>query len=43
MSARAKADPLGGIIRIGQAFEILPFEPGQVDQHLLRRRLAGER
>ena len=31
-----------GIVEIGPALEILAFEPGQIDQHLLRRRLAGE-
>jgi hypothetical protein len=43
MPAGAKTDPLGGIIKIAQAFENTPFEPGQVDQNLLWRRLAGER
>ena len=43
MPAGPKADPLGGIIKIGLAFKIFPFEPGQVDQHLFGRRLAGER
>src|SRR5215510_15188191 len=43
MPAGAKANPLGGIVGVGLAFEILPFETRQIDQHLLRRRLAGER
>jgi hypothetical protein len=43
MPAGAKADSLRGIIEIRAAFEILLFEAGQIDQHLLRCRLAGER
>ena len=41
--AGAEADSLRGMIKIRPAFEILLFEAGQIDQHLLRCRLAGER
>src|SRR5262249_13264946 len=43
MPAGAEADPLRGIVGVGPALEILLFETRQIDQHLLRRRLAGER
>jgi hypothetical protein len=43
MPAGAEANPLGGIVGVGLAFEILPFETRQIDQRLRRRRLAGER
>ena len=35
VSAGAKADKLIGITQVGQALEILSFEPGHVDQQLL--------
>jgi hypothetical protein len=43
MPAGTEADPLFGIIELGQAFEIFAFEAGQIDQDLLGRRLAGQR
>ena len=42
MPAGPEADPLFGIVEIGPAFEIFAFEAGQIDQHLLWRRLAGK-
>ena len=43
MPAGAEADQLGGIVQVGPALEVFAFEPGRIDQHLLRGRLAGER
>ena len=43
MPAGAKADQLTGIIEIRLALEIFAFEPGRIDQHILGRRLAGQR
>src|SRR6266498_2699752 len=43
MPARAEADELGRIAHVGPPLAILPLEPGQVDQHGLRGRLAGQR
>ena len=40
VSAGAKTDQLVGVTQIGQTLEILSFEPGQVNQHLFRSRLA---
>ena len=42
MPAGAKGDPLFGVVEIRPALEIFAFEPGQIDQHLLGRRLAGQ-
>src|SRR5271157_3883730 len=42
VSARAEADELIGVAQIGATLEILPFEPGGVDQHLFRCRLTRE-
>src|SRR2546421_11986405 len=43
MAARAEADELRRIVRFRLAVVVLPLEPGQVDQHGRRRRLAGQR
>ena len=43
MPASAEAYPLGRVIHVRPAFEILPLQAGEIDQHLLRSRLAGER
>ena len=40
--AGPEADLLGGIVRIRPALEIVPFQPREIDQHLLRGRLAGQ-
>ena len=42
MPAGAEAHELIGIANVRLAFVILPLEPGEVDQHLLRRRPAGQ-
>src|SRR5712692_1667134 len=42
MSARAEADELGRIAHVGLPLVVLALEPGQVDQHGLRGRLAGQ-
>ena len=42
MPAGTEADSLFGIVEIGPAFVIFAFEAGQIDQHLLGRRLAGK-
>ncbi|MGE5779417.1 MAG: hypothetical protein ACM30D_08915, partial [Hyphomicrobiales bacterium] len=42
MPAGTEADPLFEIVEIGPAFEIFAFEAGQIDEHLLGRRLAGQ-
>ena len=42
MAARAEADPRCRVVGIRPGLEILPLEPGRVDQHLLRRRLASQ-
>ena len=42
MAAGAEADPRCRVVGIRPGLEILPLEPGRVDQHLLRRRLAGQ-
>ena len=43
MSAGAEADQLVRISHVGAALVVLPFELGQIDQHLLWSRFAGER
>jgi serine/threonine-protein kinase len=40
--AGAEADPLIGVTHIGPTREILPFEPGQIDEQLFRSGLARE-
>jgi len=40
--AGPEADLLGGIVRIRPALEIVPFQQGEIDQYLLRGRLAGQ-
>ena len=40
VSAGAEADQLVGVAHVGPTLEILAFEPGQVNQHLFRGRLA---
>jgi hypothetical protein len=42
MPARTEADQLVWVVEVGTTFEIFAIEPGQVDQHLLWRRLAGQ-
>jgi hypothetical protein len=41
MPAGAKGDALFTIIEIGPALVIVAFEAGEIDQHLLGRRLSG--
>ena len=43
MAARAEADQLRRIVQIGLPLVVLPLEPGQVDQHGRRGRLASQR
>src|SRR6058998_3464050 len=43
MAARAEADELRRIVHLGLAPVVLPLEPGQVDQHGHRSRLARQR
>ena len=43
MPAGSKADELLRIVEIGPTLEIFALEPGRIDQHLLWRRLAGDR
>jgi hypothetical protein len=43
VAARAEADALGGILGFRSARVVLVLESRHVDQHVLRRRLAGER
>jgi len=43
MSARAETDPLVWISKVWTAVKIIPLKPRQVHQHLLWRRLAGQR
>src|SRR3989442_8011196 len=43
MAARAEADELRRIVHLGLALVVLPLEPGQVDQHGHRSRLARQR
>ena len=40
MAAGAEADQLVRVTQVGATLEILPFKPGQVNQHLFRSRLA---
>jgi hypothetical protein len=42
MPASAEDDQLVWIVEIRPTFEIFPLKAGQIDQHLLGRRLAGE-
>ena len=42
MTARAEADPLTRVGKIGLALIIFPFQPAQVHQHGFRGRLSGE-
>ena len=42
MAAGAEADPLRRVVGVRPGLEILPLQPGRVDQHVLRRRLAGQ-
>jgi len=41
--AGAEANQLVRVVQIGTAFKIFRLQTSDVDQHLLRRRLAGER
>src|SRR5262245_13433969 len=43
MAARAEADELRRIVHVGLPLVVLALEPGQVDQHGRRGRLAGQR
>ena len=43
MAAGAEADQLVRITQVRPALEILAFKPRQVDQHILRSRLSGQR
>ena len=42
VSAGAEADQLVGVTQVGATLEILPFEPGQIHQHVFRCGLARE-
>ena len=43
VAAGAEADPLGGVVHIGPARIILPFESGQMNQYILWGWFAGQR
>ena len=43
MSDGAETDQLLWVVKIRTAFELLALEPRQIDQHLRRFWLAGER
>ena len=40
VAASPKADHLRGVTYVGLTLEVFLFEPGDIDEHLLRRRLA---
>src|SRR6516164_7891352 len=42
VAAGSKADSLAAIGQLGNALQVLPFKPGDVDQKLLRGRLSCE-
>src|SRR5262249_22386620 len=43
MAARAEADGLRRIVHLPPAVVVLALEPGKIDEHRRRRRLAGQR